>query len=75
VKRYTLSACAASAHAPEHPERTARRNASRAPMDFDVAFQVWPSRGAMARSIRMQQRRETRTDWRACVALRDGEGY
>ena len=36
------------------------------------AYYVW----RMARTIRMQQKRESKvTDWRACVPLSDGEGY
>lgn len=58
-------------HKPEHPERTARKAA-----EWDVTFQVWTSRAAMARSIRMQEKGEPRPDhWRAVVALSDGEGY
>ena len=45
-------------------------------MDFDVTYQVWPNRASMARTIRMQERREHRQDdWRACVKLSAGEGY
>lgn len=74
MKSYSLSGAAASTHQPAHPERTAQR--AHTGLDFDVTFQVWPSRAAMARSIRMQQQREARsTDWRACVRLTDGEGY
>ena len=75
MKKYTMSAAAAFSHVPEAPERTARREAS-GHLNFDVIFQVWPNRASMARTIRMQQRRESRPDdWRACVKLSDGEGY
>lgn len=75
MKRYTMSAAAADAHTPQHPERTARRNQASS-LDFDVTFQVWPSREAMARSIRMQEQRASKqTDWRACQQLSPGEGY
>jgi hypothetical protein len=58
----------------EHPERTAYRHGSG--MNFDVYFQVWPNRASMAKSIRMQQRREPRQgDWKAVIPLKDGEGY
>jgi hypothetical protein len=63
-------------HTPEHPERTARRPRSGVGLDFDVVFQVWPNRPSLARTIRMQERREHRnTDWRPVVRLQDGEGY
>ncbi len=59
---------------PEHPERTARKTGR----GFDglVTFQTWPNRESMARSIRMQQSRAPKSDdWKACVALKDGEGF
>lgn len=59
---------------PDHPERTARK----AGLGYDgqITFQTWPNRAAMARSIRMQQRRAPRPDdWRAVVPLTDGEGF
>jgi hypothetical protein len=75
AKTYTMSGAAANAHVPGHPERTARRGCGGA-MNFDMVFQVWPNRASMAKSIRMQERREYRnTDWKACVKLSDGEGY
>jgi hypothetical protein len=71
MKRYVLSFAGALEHIPKHPERTAKRHLS-----FDVEFQIWSNRAAMAKSIRMQQRGEHRPDhWRACVPLSDGEGY
>jgi len=75
MKRYTMSAIEANTHRPAHPERTARRSAGTG-LNFDVVFQVWPNRKSLAKSIRMQQKRESRwSDWRACVPLTDGEGY
>ena len=75
MKTYTLSAANAFTHKPEHPERTARRSGV-GHLNFDVVFKVWNAREPMARTIRMQERRESRqTDWRACVKLTDGEGY
>ncbi len=74
MKRYTMSFGASLEHRPEHPERTARRMG--AGLDFDVTFQVWPNRASMAKTIRLQQRREPHaTDWRPILPLRDGEGY
>ena len=74
MKAYTMSFAAAIEHKPEHPERTARKSGTG--MNFDVTFQVWPNRPSMAKSIRMQERREHRTgDWKAVVALTPGEGY
>lgn len=74
MKKYTMSHAAAIDHVPTHPDRTASKTGTG--MNFDVTFQVWPNRAALAKSIRMQERREHRQgDWRACVKLRDGEGY
>lgn len=71
MKRYTLSFAASIEHKPEHPERTAKRTSG-----WDVAYQVWPNRKAMARSIRMQQRGPHRADhWRAVQPLGDIEGH
>ncbi len=75
VTKYTMSGAAADAHKPERAERTARRAAGGF-LNFDVIFQVWPSRAAMARSIRMQEARApNQMDWRACVKLGLSEGY
>lgn len=75
MKTYNLSFAAAIDHEPKHPERTAKRNAGLG-MNFDQMFQVWPNRKSMARSIRMQESRESQSrDWKACVSLKDGEGY
>jgi hypothetical protein len=74
MKRYSAPPGRVAELKHEHPERTAS-NAGRS-WDSDVTFQVWPSREAMARSIRMQQKRESRPDdWRPLVKLGDGEGY
>jgi hypothetical protein len=75
MKRYTMSFAATLEHKPAAPERTAKRSA-RGALNLDVVFQVWPNRPSMARTIRMQERRERRPDdWRACVPLRETEGY
>lgn len=72
MKRYVLTGAQSLTHTPNHPERTARRSLK----SFDVQYQEWPNRSAMARSIRMQQSRESRyDDWRAVQPLRETEGY
>jgi hypothetical protein len=59
----------------EHAERTAFRN-SPGFLNFDIYLQVWPNRASMARSIRMQEKREHQNlDWSAVVPLGLGEGY
>lgn len=74
MKKYTMTFAAAMDHVPVNAERTARKDGTG--MNFDVTFQMWPNRASLAKSIRMQERREHRQgDWRACVKLRDGEGY
>lgn len=74
VKTYTLSGAQAFSHVPEHPDRTGRRDGHG--LNFDVTFKVWPAREALARTVRMQEKRERMSsDWRACVKLSDGEGY
>ncbi len=56
------------------PERTAYRVSPT--LGVDDYYQVWSNRAAMARSIRMQERREPRSsDWRPMIKLSDGEGY
>ncbi len=75
MKTYTLSFAGAIEHKPQHPERTARKQAGSG-LNFDVTFKVWPARGAMATTIRMQQRRERRaTDWHPVQPLATTEGY
>jgi hypothetical protein len=67
MKKYTLSFAAAMDHKPEHPDRTARRSGYGA-MNFDVTFQVWPSREALLKTLEMQGKRERQqTDWSAVV--------
>lgn len=54
-----------------HPERTAIRS-----VGWDVQFQTWTNRKAMAKTIRMQESRMPKSgDWKAVVALADGEGF
>lgn len=72
MKRYTISFAASSSHVPANPERTAKRDLQ----SWDVEFQVWPNRASLAKSIRMQQKRECRSgDWRPCIPLSAGEGF
>lgn len=71
MKKYKMSFAESLKHVPEHPERTARRS-----LEWDVQYQVWPNRQSMARSIRMQEKREPRRgDWKAVVPLGVTEGY
>lgn len=73
-KRVTMSFAASLAYCPENPERTAKRNGTGT--NFDVTFQEWPNRGALVRTIRMQERGMNKSGhWRAVVPLRETEGY
>jgi hypothetical protein len=70
MRKVSVSVADAMRYMPRHPERTAHKDAG-----WDVIYQEWPSRGAMARSIRMQEQRAPRSgDWRACVPLDAHEG-
>ena len=73
MNRYQMSFAASLEHKPTYPERTARKSTP----NWDMAFQVWPNRASMARSIRMQERGQEvgQVIWKACVALTPGEGY
>lgn len=74
MKTYKLSFGQSIGHKHPHPERTARRACHG--MSGDLIYQVWTNRKAMARSIRMQQKRaRSNQDWVAVVPLTDGEGY
>ena len=60
MKTYTMSFAASIDHVPEHPERTACKQ-----LEWDVCYQVWPSRAAMLKTIDMQGRRAShRSDWK-----------
>lgn len=62
MKTYTLSFAQSIAHKPEHPERTAMKS-----LEWDVRYQVWPSRAAMLKTVEMQGKRAPRRDdWRPC---------
>ena len=73
MKRYTLSFGQSIEHKPDHPERTAKRLAG-----WDVQYQVWTNRKAMAKTIRLQQEGGgpfNRLEWKPIVPLSAGEGY
>ncbi len=54
-----------------HPERTSWKV-----VGLDCVYKIWSCREAMARCIRVQQRRERKPgDWEALLPLQDGEGY
>jgi len=59
----------------QNQERTAYRQC-RGHLNFDYYLQVWPNRPSMAKSIRMQgKRQQTNFDWIPVVPLKDNEGY
>jgi hypothetical protein len=73
TKRYSMPFARTIGYQHEHPERTASRTGPG--MFANTTFQVWTNRAAMARSIRMQERRApSPTDWRALIALTPLEG-
>jgi hypothetical protein len=65
VKTYTLTSADSFRHVPEFPERTAFRSGMH---EFDVHYQVWPSRAAMLKTIDMQGHRAPNSsrDWIDC---------
>lgn len=74
MKTYTVPLGRLSEVKHEHPERTAMKQGYG--MFPDYIFQVWPNRQSMAKTIRMQEKREsTQHDWKAVIKLSDGEGY
>jgi len=74
MKCYTLSLGQTIDYAHQHPERTACKSGHGTFSDY--TFQVWSNRKALARSVRMQERRgHEPTDWRPLVPLTDGEGF
>jgi hypothetical protein len=79
MRSYTLSFGASIGYAHPQPDRTAYRESTaglNSASYGDRTYRVWSNRAAMARSIRMQERREPRMgDWRPIVKLSDGEGY
>lgn len=65
MKRYTSSFAASRGLQHDHPERTAMRESG----EWDVEFQVWPSREAMLTTIRMQAKRApNRRDWKPVIS-------
>ena len=74
MKKYSLPAGRAQDYPHPAPERTAQK-AARGIFDEDI-YQVWSNRAAMAKSVRMQERRAPRfDDWRPLVPLEIPEGY
>lgn len=73
MKTYTLNLGQSIGYKHPAPDRTA---CHRAADGWDTFYQVWSNRKAMARSVRMQQKREPNfRDWRPLVALGDAEGH
>lgn len=66
MKTYKLSFAQSCDHRPEHPERTARRNAGTG-TDFDILYQVWPNRASMLKTVELQSRGVARNPWRPCI--------
>jgi len=61
-------------HVPTYPDRTGIKQGHG--MNFDVTYQIWPNRKSLAKTIRLQQKRERQSgDWNAYIKLTDGEGY
>ena len=74
MKRYTLSFAAGTSY--PHPALDCTAKRGHGGMDFDQTYQVWPSRAAMAMSVRMQEKRAPRyNDWHPLVPLSPGEGH
>ncbi|HUV14710.1 MAG TPA: hypothetical protein VMY18_13785 [Acidobacteriota bacterium] len=71
MKTYKLSLGQSLDYVHKASERTAYKI-----QGYDQVYQVWSNRKAMARSIRMQEKRERRhDDWKAVVKLSEGEGH
>ena len=71
METYVLSFASSIKHTPAHPERTAMRRHG-----WDTLYQIWPNRKAMAKTIRVQEKRAAnRMDWIPCQKLEDIEGY
>lgn len=71
MKLITMSFASSISYKAPNPERTAKRSVS-----WDVTFQEWSNRKAMAKSIRIQQRSAVnRFNWIPLVALSDIEGF
>lgn len=51
MKTYRMSIADSLKHKPENPERTAHRTCA-----WDVEYKVWPSRGALMTTIKMQEK-------------------
>lgn len=74
MQTYTCSLGRLSELKHEHPERTAMKVGYG--IFADYTFKVFPNREAMAKCIRMQQKRAYDShDWKAVIPLKDSEGY
>jgi hypothetical protein len=71
METYVMSFASSISHIPKHPERTATRR-----QNWNIVYQEWPNRKAMAKTIRVQEKRAAHhSDWMPCVKLEDIEGY
>lgn len=68
--KYTLSLADSIKHTPEHPERTAIKHAGDGSLNFDVTYQIWPTRALMLRMLDKQGKDHApkMTDWKECKA-------
>lgn len=58
-----------------HPDRTTKASHSDW-LNHPDCFTIWPTREAMARALRKQERRPSQcTDMSPLVRLKDGEGF
>ena len=78
TRQYAPSARAREAIRPATADRTAMRDC-RAPFGSpawgDVEIRTWPTREAMARQIRRDERRAPHSEYSPVVALTTAEGY
>lgn len=78
TRQYAPSARARERIRPATADRTAMRNV-RAPVDSpawgDVEIRTWPTRAAMARQIRRDERNAPHSEYSPVVALATTEGY
>jgi hypothetical protein len=71
MTEYTLSFADSIKHVPEKPEKTAMGQ-----LNWSVKYIVFPNREALAKRIRMQERKgHSSYDLTAYIKLSDGEGY
>ena len=71
MREYTLSLARVRGYKHEEPERTAVQVTG-----FNYRYKVWTNRRALAKTVRMQQKRTPHIlDWSPIIPLTDGEGY